>query len=92
MAWAVELSWLVVACAIGLSAAAVVVLRRFDTALHVLLDLLLAAGLLRLSAEASWEAIAIAAAIVALRRVLAATLLHKHAHGSVSRTVVQQNG
>lgn len=74
MGWAVDLSWLVAAFAIALSAAALLVFRRLGVALHVLLDLLLAAGVLRLSAEASWEAIAIAAAIIVLRKVLSSAL------------------
>ncbi|MDP9431512.1 MAG: hypothetical protein M3P91_01995 [Actinomycetota bacterium] len=39
-------------------------------ALPVLLDLLLAAGLLRLSADASWRALAIAATIVTIRKLV----------------------
>ncbi|ULE34502.1 hypothetical protein [Mycobacterium sp. IDR2000157661] len=79
MAWAVDLSWLVAACALVLSAAVLVIFRRLGPALHVLLDLLLAAGLLRLSADASWDVIAVAAVVIALRRVLAATLLGRTA-------------
>ena len=37
--------------------------------LHVFLDLLLAAGLLRLAAADTWSAIATAAAVVAIRKV-----------------------
>jgi hypothetical protein len=44
--------------------------RRPATALGVLLDLLLAAGLLRLTGDPSWHALATAAAIVLLRRLL----------------------
>lgn len=40
------------------------------TALRVLLDLLVAAGLLRLAAGRGWTALATAAAIVALRQLL----------------------
>ena len=77
MAWAVELSWLVAAAALVVSAGAAVSLRRLGPALHVLLDLLLAAGLLRLSAEASWQTIAVAAGVVALRRVLSVRLTQR---------------
>jgi len=44
--------------------------RRLSAALPVLLDLLTAAGLLRLAADPSWQRIASAAAIVALRHLL----------------------
>jgi ribose/xylose/arabinose/galactoside ABC-type transport system permease subunit len=45
--------------------------RRPALALAVLLDLLLAAGLLRLAGNPGWQAIVTAAAIVVLRRLLA---------------------
>ena len=57
----------------GALLSAVVVLlstRRPAAALPVLLDLLSAAGLLRLAAEPSWQRIASAAAIVALGYVV----------------------
>jgi hypothetical protein len=44
--------------------------RRPAAALPVLLDLLLAAGLLRLAGDPDWRAIATAAAIVFLRRLI----------------------
>lgn len=61
---------LVVTGALVTSALTFVVTRQFGTALPVLLDLLLAAGLIRLSATASWAAIGSAAVVVILRRVL----------------------
>lgn len=56
----------------GLVAAAVVLAatRRPLFALKVLLDLLLAAGLLRLTGDPDWTAILTAGAIVALRRLI----------------------
>lgn len=67
--------------ALGVAAAALVagflalaVTRRPLPALAVLLDLLLAAGLLRLLGEPDWRTILTAATIVALRRVLSAAL------------------
>ena len=56
----------------ALAAALVTLLssRRPATALGVLLDLLLAAGLLRLAGTPSWHAIAVSAAIVLLRRLI----------------------
>jgi hypothetical protein len=59
----------VVAAGLALSALTLLSTRRMTTALPVLLDLLLAAGLLRLSATASWQAIASAAAIVLIRKL-----------------------
>ena len=59
----------VVAAGLALSALTLLSTRRVTVALPVLLDLLLAAGLLRLSATASWQAIASAAAIVVIRKL-----------------------
>jgi hypothetical protein len=56
------------ACAAG--ALVLVRTRRPAAALPVLLDLLLAAGLLRLAGDPDWRTIATAAAIVALRRLI----------------------
>lgn len=61
---------IVAAAALIAAALAFAVSRRPGLALSVFLDLLLAAGLLRLVGEPSWQAIATAAAIVALRRLL----------------------
>ena len=44
--------------------------RRPALALAVFLDLLLAAGLLRLAGDPGWQAIATAAAVVAVRRLI----------------------
>jgi|tagenome__1003787_1003787.scaffolds.fasta_scaffold20859098_2 hypothetical protein len=60
---------LVVAAGLVLSALTLLATRRVTASLPVLLDLLLAAALLRLSAAASWQAIASAAAIVVLRKL-----------------------
>ena len=51
-------------------ALALAVTRRPALALSVFLDLLLAAGLLRLAGDPGWESIATAASIVVLRRVI----------------------
>ncbi len=58
--------------AAGLLAAAVVLTatRRPEFALKVLLDVLLAAGLLRLTGQPGWAALATAAAVVAVRRLV----------------------
>ena len=61
---------------VGLLAAAVVLAaeRRPLTALQVLLDFLLAAGLLRLTGRPGWPALATAAAVVAVRRLVGSGL------------------
>ncbi len=58
--------------ALGLVAAAVVLAatRHPLSALTVLLDFLLAAGLLRLTGQPGWPALATAAAVVAVRRLV----------------------
>lgn len=58
--------------------AALVVTRRPVLGLGILLDFLLAAGLLRLSVAHSWTAIAAAAGVVAVRRLIV------HGLGAVS--------
>ncbi|SFP69693.1 Protein of unknown function [Geodermatophilus dictyosporus] len=68
------LALLVSGLALLAGAVALVATRRPALALGVLLDLLLAAGLLRLAAEPTWTSIATAAAVVALRRLIGAGL------------------
>ncbi len=58
------------AAALVVGALTLAVTRRPALALSVLLDLFLAAGLLRLAGEPSWQTIAMAAAIVGLRRLI----------------------
>ncbi len=72
---ATDVAALVVTAA-GLVAALLVLAatRRPSVALAVLLDFLLAAGLLRLTGDPGWPSIATAAAVVALRRLLVAGL------------------
>lgn len=65
-----ELSWVVAAAAIVLAALTLVVLRRPPLAVYVLLDLLLAAGLLRLSVDASWRSIAVTAIVIVVRHLV----------------------
>ncbi|MFG2060777.1 hypothetical protein ACGFIK_05090 [Micromonospora sp. NPDC048871] len=63
--------------ALGVFSAGVALLatRSVPTALGVLLDLLVAAGLLRLAAVASWSALVGVVVIVAVRQMLRAGLL-----------------
>lgn len=58
------------AAALAVGALVLVRTRRPGAALPALLDLLLAAGLLRLAGDPDWRAIATAAAIVLLRRLI----------------------
>lgn len=51
-----------------------VTFRRFSVALAAALELLTAAGLLRLSADGTWRAVATAGAIVVTRRLVGAAL------------------
>lgn len=64
------LALLVAATALLAGAMALVVTHRPGLALSVCLDLLLAAGLLRLVGEPSWRAITTAATVVAIRRLV----------------------
>ncbi len=64
----------VTALALVAGAVALAATRRPALALGVLLDLLLAAGLLRLAAEPTWASLATAAAVVLLRRLIGAGL------------------
>ncbi|WP_422756193.1 hypothetical protein [Micromonospora sp. WMMD708] len=71
---AVLLATGVSALALGVGAVALLTTRSWRTALRVLLDLLVAAGLLRLAGGRSWSALATAAAVVLLRHLLGAGL------------------
>ncbi|WP_207921463.1 hypothetical protein [Micromonospora sp. KC721] len=55
-------------------AVVLVTVRSWRAALRVLLDLLVAAGLLRLAVDSGWDALATAAVIILLRRLLWAGL------------------
>jgi Na+-transporting NADH:ubiquinone oxidoreductase subunit NqrB len=73
---------LVTAAAIVLAAATWAVTRRANPALPVLLDLLMTAGLLRLTVEQDWRAIAGAAAVVVVRKLVVAGIGRgRTAHG-----------
>jgi hypothetical protein len=64
------LALLVTAAALAAGLVALLATRRPAAALPVLLDLLVAAGLLRLVGQPSWQAPATAAAILVLRRLI----------------------
>jgi hypothetical protein len=53
--------------------------RSLREGIRVALDLWTAAGLLKLAADASWSAIAVAAIVVALRHLISASFFQPHA-------------
>lgn len=67
-------SWWVALAAIVVGIAALAVFRQPLPAMRVTLDLLVAAGLLRLSLDVSWTAIAGTALLIAVRRLLTRSL------------------
>ncbi|MEV4843398.1 hypothetical protein AB0K20_09295 [Micromonospora matsumotoense] len=71
---AVLLATVVSALALGVGGVVLLTVRSWRTALQVLLELLVAAGLLRLVGGRSWPALATAVAVIALRRLLWADL------------------
>jgi hypothetical protein len=77
---------LVAAAALVAALSALVSTRRVGVALPVLLDLLLAAGLLHLAAVEGWRGIAAAAAIVVIRRVVTSAFRHGSREGRPSAT------
>lgn len=67
-------SWCFALAGILLGIAALAVFRQPVLALRVTTDLLVAAGLLRLSVDLSWTAIAGTAVVIAVRRLLTQSL------------------
>ena len=67
-------SWCIGIAGILVGVAALAVFRQPLPALRVTLELFIAAGLLRLSVDNSWSAIAGAAVVIAIRRVLTRSL------------------
>ena len=70
MAWAGDLAIVVAAAGIVIGFLALLVTRRLAVALPTTLELFMAAGLLRLSAEATWSALSTAGGIVLLRKLI----------------------
>ena len=66
----VNASWCFALAGIALGIGALVVFRQPLLAMRVMLDLFVAAGLLRLSVDTSWAAIASIVAVIALRRMV----------------------
>ncbi|SCG44653.1 hypothetical protein [Micromonospora halophytica] len=69
-----QLATTVTALALCCGAVVLVTARSWRTALRVLLDLLVAAGLLRLTVGQGWSALASAGAVILLRQLLWAGL------------------
>ncbi|MBB2990170.1 hypothetical protein FHR72_001638 [Mycolicibacterium iranicum] len=90
MSVVVAASWCLAIAGIMLGVAALVVFRAPLLALRVMLELLTAAGLLRLSVDSTWTAIAAAAAVIVLRRVVTRSVIADlnaapwRAHGSAA--------
>ncbi|CAM3314857.1 MULTISPECIES: DUF1622 domain-containing protein [Williamsia] len=63
-----QVALIIAAAGVVLAAAVLVRTRQLTVALPILLDLLLAAGVLRLSAAAPWQAIMVTAVVVVLRK------------------------
>ncbi len=63
-------SWVIVGLAVAVGAVAFAATHDVRSSLALLLDLLLAGGLLRLSADSSWSVLGTAAAIVAVRKLV----------------------
>lgn len=70
----VAASWCVAIGGIAVGAAALLVFRRPLPALRVMIELLTAAGLLRLSVDMSWTAILGVVTVIAVRRVVTRSL------------------
>ncbi|ORV84252.1 hypothetical protein [Mycolicibacterium iranicum] len=68
-------AWCFAASGILLGIAALVVFRQPLLALRVTLELLTAAGLLRLSVDSSWAAIAVTAVLIVIRRTITRSLM-----------------
>ncbi|MDH2415266.1 hypothetical protein [Nocardioides sp. CER19] len=67
---------LLVAAALGTAALVLITTGSIRTALPVLLDLLAAAGVIRLASANTWAAVGSAALVVVIRKLTAAGLIH----------------
>ncbi|MGW0497516.1 DUF1622 domain-containing protein [Streptomyces sp. NPDC003007] len=80
--WLDAAAVLVTAAGIVSAAAAYRMVRNTGSAVAVLLDFLVAASLLRLAGDLSWGAILVAAAVVAVRKVISVGLaIARHGAG-----------
>jgi hypothetical protein len=79
-----DVSWVIAAAGIVLGIAGLVVFRRSLVALRVMLELFTAAGLLRLSVDLAWEAVAGVAMVIAVRQLVTRSLAADLAAGSTT--------
>jgi hypothetical protein len=70
----VDASWWFAIAGIVLGIAALAVFRKPLPAMRVMLELFTASGLLRLSVDLSWEAVAGVAAVIAVRQLVTRSL------------------
>ncbi len=70
----VAASWCLAIAAIAIGVAALLVFRQPLPALRAMIELLTAAGLLRLSVDMSWTAVLGVVAVIAVRRVVTRSL------------------
>lgn len=81
MSVVVGASWCFALAGVLIGIAALATFRRPLLALRVMLDLFVAAGLLRLSVDLSWETIAGTVAVIAVRQILTRSLASDFAAG-----------
>ena len=75
MSFVLGASWCFAIAGIVLGVAMLVTFRKPLPALQVMLELLTAAGLLRLSVDSTWAAIAATAILIALRKTITSSLI-----------------
>ncbi|MEU0119782.1 hypothetical protein ABZ137_40540 [Streptomyces bobili] len=89
--WLDAAAVLVTAAGIVSAAAAYLMVRSVGSAVAVLLDFVLAAGLLRLAGDLSWGSVLMAAAVVAVRKVISVGLaIARHSVGVSVRDVLHE--
>ena len=81
----VELSWLVAGLGIVVASVAACLARRISAGLPLAVEFWLASGLLRLSVDETWSALALAAAVVLTRKVLVEAIEPCRARSPASR-------
>lgn len=91
-AWLLAGSWLVATLGLALGGLVLALTRRIKPALGVLLDFLLAAGLLRLSLAGTWTAIASAGMLVVIRKVVVLGLDSVAESRTASRRLISPGG
>jgi len=75
VSFVISVSWVIAAAGIVLGVVGLAVFRQPLLALRVVLELLTAAGLLRLSVDSTWAALAGVALVIAVRKVVTRSLV-----------------